>query len=100
MGLSDLFSAAVQGVERRTGVQLLRHHLTDGARRDLGLNVVGRIVVAMGLALGDGLSHVNSWADDVLRRQHLAQALLGVAELAVLNGISSDELERTLEMLE
>ena len=96
MDLSELVSTAIQDFERRTGVHLLRHHLTDEARRDLGLCVAGRIVVALGLVLGDGLPRVNTWAADLLRRQYLAEALLGVVKLALLHGLTADDLARTL----
>lgn len=95
MDLDELLSLGAGGLKERQGLDSIRDHIPFETRLGLSEVLVGRIVIALGKAVGGSYSLSQS-AVELLRRQALATALRELMGLVALYGISADELEAIL----
>lgn len=95
MDLDELLTLGAGGLKERQGLDSIQDRMSFETRLGLSEVLVGRVVIALGKAVGGSYSLSQS-AVELLRRQAFATALKDLAGLCVLYGVGAEDLAAIL----
>jgi hypothetical protein len=93
--VSDLFAQTVENMEATAGLNPTLCLVSPATRRGLAENLVGRLVVNLGIAVG-GVFNVSASGEDLIRRRALADALQNLVGVMCLYGMTPELLADVL----